>query len=478
MSPEVPGRQTEAIAGIEATRAAATSPAASDPAGFAGSFAHLDHRELRSKRITWAWGSSILSKIATACVQLICVPIVYRTLGQSGYAAFAAVTSSAGLISFLDLGIGGSLVTPLAEAVAKSDRKRQAALVQGGLLPLLIGCIAGALVILPTVGLLPLTTLFGTIGKTEPSHLRLAAIIAASATLATIPLFSVTFLRQAYQEIHITNLIGAVSNALLCVLLLVASAHFSTIAVYVGLFIGVPLAGLTANYVLLFARRRFLLRKTERLGEECRHLLGDGVHFLGASFSNALIYQWPVYWVARNLPASQSSAFAICVQAIIFPLGTVVGLLQPLWSATADARSRGDYHWLRLHTQKWRNWILASGLCACLVLLCLGKQLFHIWLRKPFPMGLSLRAFLGLYILLSVSEQFYFALAMGFGRLRQATAAIFQRSIAFALAVPFLSRIGGPEALWCGLCVSILAWTSWRLPRLLSIPDADGSHKE
>jgi putative effector of murein hydrolase len=76
---------------------------------------------------------------------------------------------------------------------------------------------------------------------------------------------------------------------------------------------------------------------------------------------------------------------------------------------------------------------------------------------------------MGAYILLALWEYFHFTMALGFGHLREATAAIFQRSISFAIAVPLLTKIGGVRALWFGLCCSILLWTAWRLPRLLRV---------
>jgi O-antigen/teichoic acid export membrane protein len=428
------------------------------------------HGKKRSQRIRLAWTTSLVSKLANAGLQLIAVPVVYRALGASGYAAFAAVTASAGLIVFLNLGIGGSLVTPLAEAVACGDEKRQTLLIQAGLRPLVLGCFAGAACLLPLVAFLPLTTLFGRTGVAAAAGLRQAALIAAAATLLTIPLSCVTFLRQAYQEIHVTNLIGAVSNGLLCLLFLVAAARASGIAVYVGLFLIIPLCAFAANLGVMFARRPYLLQRVEGFNAESRHLLGDGIRFLGVAVSNGLIYQWPVYWVARSLPASESSSFAICIQAILLPLSFVVGILQPLWPATADAIARGDINWVKKHIQIGRRWTVAGGASAFLVLSLAGDRLMHLWLRQPFVLDWRVRTLMGTYMFLTFWEQFHFFLVMGKGCLRQGAAAVFQRCLGFALAVPLLAKYGGPAALWAGLCCSILLSTAWRLPRLLHLP--------
>jgi hypothetical protein len=100
-------------------------------------------------------------------------------------------------------------------------------------------------------------------------------------------------------------------------------------------------------------------------------------------------------------------------------------------------------------------------------MLLLGQSLVRLWIRQPLTLGWQVRGLIGALILLAIWEQFYFLLALGLGHLKQATTAIFQRSAVFALSVPLLAALGGPKALWCGMCCSILFWTAWRLPRLL-----------
>ena len=430
----------------------------------------IDHRHHRQKRIKLAWGTSLVSKVATIGVQVLAVPLVYRALGQGGYAAYAAVTASAGLIGVLNLGIGGSLVTPIAEAAAKRDERRQTVLVQAGLVPLFLLCVVGSIAVIPIVAFVPLSTLFGRVAATASPDLRVAALIAVSATLAAIPLASVSFLRQAYQELHISNLISAGANLLLLAALLVIAKRSTAVAVFVAAFVLIPLTANALNFGLLFGERPFLLRLDGKtVWEHSRHLLADGIRYVSASFSNVLVYQWPVYWIVRSLPASASSTFAICVQGTILPIGFVLGFFQPLWSSTADAMARADHDWVDRQMRRGRAITMAFGFCAFLTMLLFGERLLHLWLRKPITLDWPVRGLMGAYISLAVWESFHFITALGMGRLREATMAVFQRAIGFAVAVPVLTMIGGAKALWCGMCCSILFWTAWRLPKLLHV---------
>ena len=456
---DISRRRSEVASGVEVTN---------DPQTQRHTSSAIGHRLHRQRRMKLAWSTSLLSKIVTIGVQVLALPLVYRALGEGGYAAYAAVTAFASLLSFFNLGIGGSLVTPLTEAVAKQDKREQAVLVQAGLGPLMIACLAGAIIVIPTVILLPLSTLFGRVGATGSWDLRVAAVIAVSITLATIPLNAVGYLRQAYQEMHFTNLIGTGFNVLLLIALLVAARKSTAIAVFVAIVLLIPLGYATLNFALLAMQRPYLLRKQERIGwEERRRLLADGIRFLSAAFAPAFLFSWPVYWVARTLPASTSSLFAICIQATILPLGFVYGFMQPLWSSTADALAKADHHWIDGQMRNGRALIVAVGGCAFVTYLIFGERVLHLWLRKPVTLDWPIRGLMGAYILLAIWEQYHFYLALGFGRLREATAAQFQRAVVFGLAVPLLAVIGGVMALWIGMCCSILFWTAWRLPRIL-----------
>jgi O-antigen/teichoic acid export membrane protein len=426
-----------------------------------------------------AWSTSLPSKIITIGVQVLALPLVYRALGESGYVAYAAVTASASMLSILNLGIGGSLVTPLTEAIAKQDKRAQAVLVQAGLGPLFIACLLGAVVVIPTVALLPLSTLFGRVGVTGSWDLRVAAVIAVSMTLATIPMNAIGGLRLAYQEMHLTNLLSTGFNALLLLALLVAARRYTSISVFVTIVLIIPLCNNALNFVLLMVQRPFLLRRQQRIGwEERRRLLADGIRFLSASFAPAFFFQWPVYWIARTQPVAISSLFAVCIQATVLPLGFVYGFMQPLWSSTADALAKADHHWIDGQIKNGRALIVAAGGCAFVTYLLFGERLLHLWLRKPVTLDWPVRGLMGAYILLAMWEQYHFYIALGFGRLREATAAQFQRAAVFGLAVPLLTAIGGVKALWIGMCCSILFWTAWRLPLLLqkkSMPALTGT---
>jgi len=456
---DIVGGQTGEVSGAEAS----SGPKAQGRLATA-----IGHRQERQQRINWAWGTSLLSTLTTIAIQLLAIPLVYRSLGQGGYAAYASITAAAGMIAVLNMGIGGSLVTPIAAAAAEGNQSRQAVLVQAGLAPLIVLCLIGASIVIPAIALLPLGTIFGKAGADGSIDLRIAALIAVSAALAAVPLSATDILRQAFQEMHISNLYGAAANVLICLALLAAANYSTALAVFVAAFTLPLLIVRIANAGLLFGGRSYLLRMCGDFPwRESRLLLDDGVRYMAAAFSFVLVYQWPVYWIARTLPASQSAPFAIFMQVVLFPISFALGFLRPLWSSTADAHARGDRTWIDNQIRKGRMTIVLAGAGVLATLLLVGQQIVRIWIRQPILMDWQTRGLAGAYIMLAMWEYFHYVLALGFGRLRETTAAIFQRAAGFALAVPLLTMMGGVKAIWVGMCCSILFWSAWRLPKLL-----------
>ncbi len=427
------------------------------------------------RRTQLAWLTSLGSKVGTLATQVLAVPAVYRTIGQDGYAAYAAVTSTVSILGALNLGIGGSLVTPVAQAAALGDHAREGQLCRAGLVPLVLICLTALLLALPALTLLPLPALLGEAARTKVVGLREALVLAGVITLVSLPLTVVGNLRQAYQELHITYLIGAASNAVLCGALLAAAFGGASLPVFVACFAGIPMMGSVLNGYFLFKARPYLLsgwgdyRFKQSFG-----LVEDGIRFLAASFSYVLVYQWPVYLMTRSRPAEESAAFAISMQLVLLPLSFVGGAIQPFWGTTAEARARGDLEWVRRQIARLRSGGVAIGVLLWTVVALWGHSIIHLWLGKPINLPWNLRLCAGGYLVLAIWEYLHFMLSLGSGRIREASTMVFTRAIAFAVLAPGLVKLWGAKGVWLGLCISVLGYTAWRMPRLLQCCRAQG----
>src|ERR1039458_5238464 len=217
-------------------------------------------RRQRTRRVFSAWASSVPSKSVTLLVQVIAIPIVYRSIAPAQFAAYAAVTAVVSILNIFNLGMGGALVTPLPQAAADKDRHREASLLYSALFPVIALAIVALAIALPLLSVLPLRTVFGLAATATPERaLRTAAVLACIGVFVAVPLSVVESVRQAYQELHVNNLLNTLSNAILCSGLLLASWLDPTLPVFVAVTAFGPLVVRVLNAALLFHRRPYLL---------------------------------------------------------------------------------------------------------------------------------------------------------------------------------------------------------------------------
>ena len=400
-------------------------------------------------------------------MQVIAVPTVYRALGAEQFAAYAAVTASVSILGFLNLGMGGALVTPLSQAVANGEHEREANLLASTLLPIGVVSIFVLCVALPMLWFLPLKTLFGlAAASTPPEALRWAALLACIGTLAAVPLSAIDSARQAYQETHISHLFGTLSNAILCVGLLLVAWLVPTLPALVAVTALSPIAGRLLNAVHLIVRRPYLaaLRQGPDSWPLVRRLAGDGVSYMGAAaIANVLLYQWPVYYMARVQPPLESSTFAVCLQLMLLVLSFGVSLAQPLWPAVADAVARGDRRWITKTVWRARVTALAYGGGVMLAFGFMMTTLLRIWLNRPIQVSPEVCWLVGAYVLLATWEYVHWTFLLGSGAMRPASRLVLLRAAMFAALVPLAAQYG-KAGLMLGLCGSILVLTGWSFP--------------
>ena len=427
-------------------------------------------RHHRTGRVLSAWVTLAPSKVVTLGVQVIAIPIVYRSIGPAQFAAYAAVTAAVSILNFLNLGMGGALVTPLAQAAAENDRHREASLFRSALLPVTALAAAALAITLPLLSVLPLPTLFGLAATGTSRHaLRTAAVLACIGTGVALPLTVAESVRQAYQELHVNNLLNALANAILCSGLLLVSCLSPTLPAFVAVTVFALLPVRILNAALLFRRRPYLLAmRGSASWSQARRLVADGLSYIGASgIGNILVYQWPVYFVARVRSPLESSRFAVFFQLIVFAVAFGASFALPLWGANADAVARADYAWIRKVVRRARAAALVYGVSGFLGFGLAANSVLRFWLHRPFYVDAKLCWLGGFYVLLAMWENVHWPLALGLGAMRAASGAVFWRTVAFAASVPLvISR--GEVGLMASLCTSVIAISAWYFPVLLA----------
>lgn len=416
------------------------------------------------------------SKGVTLLLQLISVPIVYHVLGQAQFSAYASITSAIVILNFLNLGMGGAIVTPLAKATADRNTARESQLLISAFVPLFVITCFALCICIPLLAILPLRLLFGVIATTAPSEaLRTSSLIACTGTLLAVPLSVVDSVRQAYQEMHISNVFGTASNALLCIALPLVAFTRPTLPWFVATMSLLPLTFRVLNATLLVARRPHLLQ----MRNSCfswtltRELAGDGFSYVGAAaIANVLIYEWPIYYFARTRPVAESATFVIDLRFIFLFLSFGVSLLQPLWPAIADANARADFIWILKAVRRARIAALSYGAFCLLLFGFFMNSLVHLWLHRNISVQSTSCWLAGFYLLLAMWEYVHWPICLGLGKMRIASHLVFGRAVVCGALVMWGTRYG-QEGAMLALCGSVLLVSAWYYPQLLSRSLAD-----
>jgi O-antigen/teichoic acid export membrane protein len=407
----------------------------------------------------------MVSKAFSFVVQAFGIPIVYRCLGPASFGEYMTLMAAVGVVGVFNLGIGGSIVTPVAAAAAVQDFAEERRLVQAGLIPLLCLAALASLILIPISAFAPLEVLLGNLGKSGPNDLRTALVLAVVSSCFALPLSAVEALRQAYNETHLTNLFGAVTNAATATLIGLAALTANSLIAFVAIASVVPLIGRTLNLIHLFVCRPYLLfGATLPAKDAVVPLIGDGLRYMGWTFSYVLLYQWPIYWLARSKSAIEIANFSISVQVTLVPITFMVGLLQPLWPATANAKESGDIPWIRAR--------LSAGLKAVGVLAFLfvvlsfgfGELAVRLWFGPNLVLSRSVLFLMSIYAALAIWEYLNTMILFGLGSLRTTTSKVFQRSAITALAIALLSPFGGAELIWVLMLSGMAVTTMLALP--------------
>ena len=185
------------------------------------------------------------------------------------------------------------------------------------------------------------------------------------------------------------------------------------------------------------------------------------------AIASVLLYQWPVYFMARARSPLESSTFAVLFQLILFTLSFGVSLALPLWGATADAVARADNAWIKKVVRRARVAALAYGICGSVVFGLSANYVLGLWLHRPIYVDRKLCWLAGFYVLLAMWEYVHWPLALGLGAMRAASGAVFLRAVAFAASVPLVISHGA-VGLMVALCTSVIAITAWYYPVLLA----------
>jgi O-antigen/teichoic acid export membrane protein len=391
--------------------------------------------------------------------------LIFRSLGEDDFERFTAITALASVLGPLSLGVGGAIVNPVSTAQIRQDRETELAYVGSAIIPLLIMTVAAGLIGGTFVLFAPLAMILGAgaVGADE-SPVRTAALAAAIGISLRLGSTIVGGLRQAYSELHISNLVGAVSNLVLAALLFLGWREGVGLVTFVVITTFVPTATTLTSGVLILLKRPYLLLAPRhwqyRLSKQ---IVGTGLLFVGVGVAPFLMLQWPTIYVLRHSDGREGVMFSILMNFLMLVTSVAVTTINPLWTPVAEARERGDIQWIRLVVRRGQLTVGVIGISGAAAMYHLGGRGCRAWVGSECDISAFAFALSAAYWTVHAFEYLQFITLQGLGAQRWSSAILFGRALIFAASVPFVAHLGVSVILGA-MCLATCISSLWLLP--------------
>ncbi|MDR3371569.1 flippase [Rhodoferax sp.] len=327
--------------------------------------------------------ANIFSRAVGVALTLLSVSLTVSYLGVERFGVWMTVASFAGMLTFLDLGVGNALTNHVARRAAEDDADLLRQTISGGLVFLaLIGLGMGLLLWLIAANLS-----WGSVIKVDQPGLLSEARQAAMcfALLFGLNIFTSGIQRvfAGLQQAYLGHLVAAFGSLVACIGLWFAAAAHQGIAVLLTIMLGAQSAAGLILLGFLALRKQFSLRGLPGLlALESRQLFKAGGLFFLLQIGTMVGWGADSLIISSTLGASQVAVFSVVQRLFQFATQPLSILNAPLWGAYADAHVRHDKVFIRGTLRRSLTTTLAGAVTGAALLM-----LFHSWLIEKWTHG-------------------------------------------------------------------------------------------
>jgi O-antigen/teichoic acid export membrane protein len=381
---------------------------------------HADHGRERYRRITAS--TSFLSKALTIVISFASVPLTVHYLGAERYGVWLVISSLLTWMSLTDFGLAGNaLVNVIAEASGKDDRQLAQQYSASAFWALAAISIALGVTFLGTFHLVPWRSVFQVSSAVRTQELEQACAITLALFVFGLPLNMVASVYNAYQDGFVSNIWSIASNALALISLILVTQIRGGLPLLVIALSGTRMSIVMANGVYAFARRYpWLSPRPSAVRWLCvKRLLTLGGKYMVTQLAALGISQSQPMIITQLLGPSKVTIFVIACRVVTLPLDLTYMATVPFISAFSEAKSRGDWRWIK---NGYKNSTIASvaiGVPVAAAVAFIARPLIRVWAGPAALPDFSLIVWLSIYTLVGVAMMSAGQMLAGLERLNQ-----------------------------------------------------------
>jgi len=334
----------------------------------------------RYRRAAWSTITHLLSKGLAMAVMVLSVSWTITYLGAERFGIWMTIASFAGMLTFLDLGVGNALINHIAENAARDMPAELERSISGGLgfLGLIAVAVTGVLLLL--AAFLPWEAAVKVADSRLVSETSRSAMLFALLFGAYLFTAGVQRVFGGLQRAFEGHLAAAIGSLLAILALWVAARNRAGVAVLLAATLGVQSLAGVPLLVLLFLRKQVSIQGMVRSTRvEGRKLLRSGSLFLVLQIGTMIGWGADSLIISSTLGAASVVVYAVTQRLFQFisqPLATVNA---PLWSAYSDARARGDRQFISQTLRRSMLLTFAAATVSAVLVSIFGDWLIDVW---------------------------------------------------------------------------------------------------
>lgn len=425
----------------------------------------------RDRSIRLAVATSLLSKVGTAALQLLAIPIAIRVLGRAEFGLYTSVTLTLTTVSLFEVGVGPALAHGLAKASTTGDRDQSRILASTSFFLMLGIALLVALVAGTVLSAMPIERLYGEAFTGQDAVLRPALWTGLGLFLLLFLLNLTERIREGYLEVATTNACGAVGNVLAAIVVGVGVWYVPQVWFLVLAIHGSLVIAKLANTGLLWRKRPDMIPSLKffRPGI-AKHLLGDGLAFSTCCLITGIVEYNVVGWmIGQQGGPSAVALYGVLVSLTIMQAGFVLMISTPTWPAVAEALARDDRDWARKTARRLYLYGGGFALASAIGLTVLGPWVFRFWLGNEFAnVGHGVFACYACYFIAHIWRHLNHTLMIGTGQVTKMARLQLVESAMVAVAAWLGLHYGSLEIMLLSMGGVIFLMTGRILPGMVA----------
>ena len=400
---------------------------------------------------------SLLIKGWSCIVQFLIVPLSLNCLTKYEYGIWLTINSILIGIDAIDVGLGNGLRNRLAEAMATNDRETARKQVSTTFFMLILIMLPLILLISAALMFIDCNSLMNVDASLVPNMRGI--LIASIAIMGSTFVFK--FIGNMYMGLQlpaINNMLvvlgQTVSLAILYVISLFGKSDLMTVAVA---FTAAPLFVYLLSYPITFGGKyRFLSPSLKYFDKSSlRALFALGVKFFIIQIAGLLLFMSSNIIISHALTPAEVTPYQIAYRyfSILYMLFAIIA--SPLWSATTDAYTIGDWGWIHRMMRKMNRLLAFCFVLAFAMIFC-APIFYHLWVGNKVGIATNLNILMAIYNFGLVASNCYSNILFGIGKIRLMMTMAVCEVILFIPIQFYACRLYGTEGL---LVVLIIATT-------------------